>query len=58
MESGIKLPFTKKPCFVVKELLAHYGVKSELENYNGAMSKSNWVRKLLVVLYQVRLSVN
>ena len=39
-----------------KELLAHYGVKSKLENYNGAMSKENWIRKLLVVY--MKLDVN
>ena len=39
-----------------KELFNHHGVKSELERYNGAMSKANWVRKLLIVY--VKLDVN
>ena len=39
-----------------KALLKHHGVKSELENYNGAMSKANWIRKLLVVY--VKFNVN
>ena len=39
-----------------KELLAHHGVTSKLVNYNGAMSKANWIRKLLVVY--VKFNVN
>ena len=39
-----------------KELLVRYGVNSKLENYNGAMSTANWIRKLLVVY--VKLDVN
>ena len=50
--------FLKEEYDRFKELLAHHGVQSELENYNGAMSKSNWVRKLLVVFALFCFSAN
>ena len=41
-----------------KELLVRYGVNSKLENYNGAMSTANWVRKLLVVYVKLNVDDN
>jgi hypothetical protein len=41
-----------------KALLKHHGVKSELENYPGAMSKANWVRKMLVVYVKLNIHFN
>ena len=41
-----------------KELLVRYGVNSKLENYNGAMSTANWVRKLLVVYVKLNVGDN
>ena len=41
-----------------KALLKHHGVKSELENYPGAMSKANWIRKMLVVYVKLNIHGN